>query len=57
MTEIKMPSKKLLKDIINYAETKKLQGLSVGSMPLKQHVHRHLYKFDENKVFSQDIDH
>ena len=44
MTEIKMPGKKLLKDIINYALLMKqnFQGLSVGSTPLKQHVRRHL---------------
>ena len=28
---------------------KKFQGLSVSSMPLKQHIHRHLYKSDKNQ--------
>ena len=47
---MKKTSKNLVMDIIHYGllMIQKIQGLSVGSMPLKQHVHRHLYKFDKN---------
>ena len=37
--------KNIVKHIISYVLLMKQHGLSVGSMALKQHVHRHLYKF------------
>ena len=46
-SEIKMPSKKILKDFINYALLMKQKTPeSISACPLKRHVHRHLYKFD-----------